>query len=93
MAKNPNQPSRRRYRALLEDVEKRVAYALYSGKLDNPYEAADKRFERFTRRLRDRQFVAAELAEMCEVMGTDTRLWQLRKYPDPGPVKPLEQLI
>lgn len=93
MSKNPNQPSRRRYRAMLEDVKKRVLYALYSGKLDNPYPPDDKRFDRFRRQLHQQMQVAADFDEMCGAMGTDTRQWTLRKHPDPGPVRPVEQLI
>lgn len=88
-----NRPSKRRYKAMLEDVAKRVQYAVYSGDDANPYPTDDKRHERFTKQLVHARWAASEFQDLCEDMGTDTSGWKLRHHPEPGPVVPMERLI
>lgn len=93
MSGNSNRPSKRRYKAMLEDVSKRVRYATYSGDHTNPYPVDDKRHDRFTRELYRWLAIDADFHDMCDLMGTDTSGWQKRVHPKPGPVVPLERLI
>jgi hypothetical protein len=92
MSKN-DKPSKRRYKAMLEDVAKRVRYAVYVGDRTNPYEADDKRHDRFTRELFRALAAQDDFNDMCDIMGTDTSGWTKRVHPKPGPVVPLERLI
>lgn len=95
MPRNRSQqrPARRRYLAMLEDVEKRVWYALSNNKLDNPYPADDKRHDRFKRKLHSVMRIDDDFHEMCDDMGMDTSTWHKRIHPWPGPVRPLAELI
>jgi hypothetical protein len=93
MSGNSNRPSKRRYKAMLEDVAKRVRYAIYSGDDANPYPADDKRYERFAKQLVHARWMDADFRDMCEITGTDTSGWKLRHHPKPGPVVPMERLI
>ena len=90
---NPNRPSRLRYKAMLEDVTKRVWYAFSTGNHANPYDKNDKRHDRFTRELHRVSHVDSDFEDMCSAMGTDTRSFTRRVHPYPGPVIALADLI
>lgn len=88
----PGKASKARYRAMLADVERRVAYAFASGEHANPYPEDDKRFPRFARELQRTLIVDAEFRDVHEAYGGDVSALVPRKIPKPGPVVPYEQL-
>jgi hypothetical protein len=85
--------SKARYRAMLEDVEKRAWYALSSGDHANPYAEDDKRHARFVKKLLHIRRVDSDFEDMCDAHGCDTSAWTKRQHPHPGPVVPLAQLV
>ena len=86
-------PSTLRYKAMLEDVRKRVWYAVSSKNYTNPYENDDKRRARFTKQLAHTLWMDSEFEDTCAMMNTDTSQWTRRIHPNPGPVRPLAELI
>lgn len=93
MSNHPNKPSKLRYKAMLEDVRKRVWYALSSKNHENPYSVDDKRHDRFTRELYRARAVDNDFEDTCAMMGADTSQWTQRVHPNPGPVRPIAELI
>lgn len=88
----PGKGSKARYKAMQEDVTRRVMYAFSSADHKNPYPEDDKRHARFRRELYRTISVDDDFEEMCEVHGCDTSKWTRRKYSKPGPVVPLANL-
>ena len=86
-------PSALRYKAMQEDVRKRVWYAFYTKNHANPYQADDKRHARFTRELYRTLAIDDDFEDTCQAMGADTSRWVRRVHPDPGPVKPIEERV
>lgn len=86
-------PSTLRYKAMLEDVRKRVLYAFATQNHVNPYALEDKRHARFSRELNRTLWVDGDFEDMCDVMGTDTSQWTRRVHPNPGPVRPIAELV
>lgn len=95
MGKNnrATKPSALRYKAMQEDVRKRVWYAFCTRNHTNPYPADDKRHARFTRELYRTLSIDEEFEDTCQAMGADTSQWVRRVHPNPGPVKPIDQLV
>lgn len=85
-------PSKLRYKAMLEDVKKRVYYALYTKNYDNPYCPLDKRYDRFEKQLKHTLAIDREFNDMCEFMGTNVESFARRVHHDPGPVRSLDEL-
>lgn len=92
MPKN-TKPSTLRYKAMLEDVRKRVLYAFSTKCHMNPYDTEDKRHPRFTRELNRTLGIDYEFEDTCEIMDTDTSQWVRRQHPNPGPVWPIASLV
>ena len=86
-------PSSLRYKAMQEDVRKRVLYAFSTKQHANPYDADDKRHARFTRELFRTLAVDDDFEDMCAARGADTSQWTRRVHPNPGPVKAIANLI
>lgn len=86
-------PSALRYKAMQEDVRKRVWYAFSSKNYENPYPVDDKRHARFTRELHLTLAVDSDFEDTCAMMGADTLQWTRRVHPNPGPVRPIAELI
>lgn len=84
--------SKARRKALSQDVERRAWYAFSSGNRANPYPQDDKRHPLFARKLASIEFVDQEVESMNEVYGCDSSTWRRRVHPNPGPVRPIEQL-
>ncbi len=85
----PGKASTARYRAMLEDVEKRVSYAFYIGNHKNPYSPEDKRFPRFQKEMNRILIIDANFRDIHEAYGGDPNDLQKRKVNNPGPVKPI----
>ena len=92
MSKN-TKPSALRYKAMLEDVRKRVWYAFSTNNHTNPYEPEDKRHDRFTKELYRTLIIDSDFEDTCDVMGSDTSQWTRRVHPNPGPVRPISELV
>lgn len=88
----PGKASKARYRAMLADVERRVAYAFYSGEHANPYAPEDKRHDRFGRELNRTLIVDASFRDVHAAYGGDPSALQKRRISKPGPVVPYNQL-
>lgn len=86
-------PSTLRYKAMQEDVRKRVWYAFSTKQHTNPYDAEDKRHARFARELNRTLAIDEDFEDMCDVMGADTSQWTRRVHPNPGPVKAIADLV
>ena len=86
-------PSTLRYKAMQEDVRKRVLYAFSTKQHANPYDTEDKRHERFDRELLRTLAIDSDFEDMCDVMGADTGQWTRRVHPNPGPVKAIADLV
>lgn len=84
--------SKLRRKAISQDVERRAWYAFSSGNRDNPYPQDDKRHALFASKLAHIEFVDHEVEAMNEAYGCDTSTWARRQHPNPGPVRPIEQL-
>lgn len=95
MSKNnrASKPSALRYKAMQEDVRKRVWYAFYTKNHVNPYPVEDKRHARFTRELHRTLAIDDDFEDTCQAMGADTGQWVRRAHPNPGPVRPIEELV
>ena len=88
MSKN-TKPSALRYKAMQEDVRKRVWYAFSTKNHINPYEPEDKRHHRFIKEL----YRTLSIDSYFEDMGSDTSQWTRRVHPNPGPVLPISELV
>lgn len=84
--------SKKRRKAIGIDVERRAWYAFSSGNRDNPYPAEDKRHPLFARKLASIEATDLECEDMHRAYGCDTSTWQRCVHPNPGPVRPIEQL-
>lgn len=85
--------SKLRRKAIALDVERRAWYAFSSGNRENPYPQDDKRHGLFEAKLRNIEWTDQEFESMNAAYGVDTSAWVKRKHPNPGPVRPIEQLV
>ena len=85
--------SKLRRKAIAQDVERRAWYAFSSGNRENPYPNDDKRYGLFEAKLRQIEWTDKEFESMNEAYGCDSSTWTKRKHPNPGPVRPIEQLV
>lgn len=84
---------KRRQKIIMQDVEAYVRYAFYSGDHSNPYPADDKRHALFYKQLGHTLSIDADFREMNAFHGGDNEALGKRAWPNPGPVRPIDELI